>query len=371
MKTFPKSGNNIENIKNILFIAPLYPDRAPSQRFRFEQYLEFFRQNGYDYDFSYLVNPKNDKTFYAKGKVFDKALLQLDFAVKRFQDVISANKYDIVFIQREAFYLGTTIFEYLFSRSKAKLVYDFDDSIWLPNVSDANVKYDWLKNYNKTAKIIAYADLVIAGNEYLKNYALAKNKNVIIIPTTIDTEEYKPIAKKEKKQICIGWSGSITTIQHFKKAIPVLSKIREKYGNQVSFKVIGDASYTNEQLDIKGIAWQKSNEIEELSEFDIGIMPLPDSEWAKGKCGLKGLQYMALEIPTIMSPVGVNSEIISDGENGFLADSDEQWVDRISLLIENKELRNKIGSEGRKTVIEKYSVESQKHRYLEAFNKLT
>lgn len=332
--------------------------------------MSFFEKNGYDYDFSWLVSSKNDKTFYSKGQVFDKALLQFDFTIKRIRDVIRAGKYDIVFIQREAFYLGTTIFEFLISKSKAKLVYDFDDSIWLPNISAANVKYNWLKNYGKTARIISYADLVIAGNTYLKDYALAENENVIIIPTTIDTEEYVPIVKLKKNKICIGWSGSITTIQHFKEAIPVLSKIKEKFGEKVYFKVIGDSSYKNTSLDIQGIAWQKQNEIEELCEFDIGIMPLPDSEWAKGKCGLKGLQYMALEIPTIMSPVGVNSEIINNGKNGYLANSEDEWIEKISLLIENIVLRKTVGAEGRKTVIESFSVLSQQNVYLNAFNNL-
>jgi len=116
--------------------------------------------------------------------------------------------------------------------------------------------------------------------------------------------------------------------------------------------------------------WNCDSEIEDLSEIDIGIMPLPDDEWAKGKCGFKGLQYMAMEIPTVMSAVGVNREIIEEGVNGFLASTEEEWIDKLSLLIESEELRRNIGMEGRKTVIEKYSVDSQKQRYLEYFNEL-
>jgi glycosyltransferase involved in cell wall biosynthesis len=293
------------------------------------------------------------------------------FILIRIKDVLKARNYDIVFIQREAFYLGTTIFEYLLSKTKAKLIFDFDDSIWLSNVSDANQKLNWLKNPGKTSKIIEYSDLVFAGNKYLQNYALAYNKNVLIIPTTIDTYEYKKKSPFSCEDIiCIGWSGSITTIQHFEHAIPFLRIINEKYKKRVKFKVIGDSSYKNEELGITGTKWDKKSEINELSAIDIGIMPLPDDEWAKGKCGLKGLQYMALEIPTIMSPVGVNSEIIIDGENGFLASTNEDWVQKISLLIENPELRQKLGTAGRQTVIEKYSVESQKDNYIRIFNEL-
>ncbi|HWR33725.1 MAG TPA: glycosyltransferase family 4 protein, partial [Chitinophagaceae bacterium] len=167
------------------------------------------------------------------------------------------------------------------------------------------------------------------------------------------------------------WSGSITTIQHFTTAIPVLKKIKDKFGDRVSFKIIGDKNYYCTELGTKGDAWIASTEIEDLSQIDIGIMPLPDDEWAKGKCGLKGLQYMALEIPTLMSPVGVNTEIIQNGINGYLPDSENEWVDTLSNLIENKELRERIGKAGRQTVIDKYSVEAWKQKYLDNFNRLT
>jgi glycosyltransferase involved in cell wall biosynthesis len=191
-----------------------------------------------------------------------------------------------------------------------------------------------------------------------------------MIPTTIDTKEYYPIRKKTRDKICIGWSGSVTTIPHLKTQMEALRQIKKKYSEKVYFKIIGDANFYDDELDVKGLAWKKEKEIEELSEFDIGIMPLPDSEWAKGKCGLKGLQYMSLEIPTIMSPVGVNSEIIIDGENGFLADSTNEWVSKLSLLIESEALRKELGIKGRQTVLNKYSVEANKQLYLKYFNSL-
>lgn len=353
----------------VLFIATHRPDRSPSQRFRFEQYLDFLEENGWQYDFSYLISAKADKVFYKKGHFIQKIFIIINGFFKRLKDVNRASEYDIVFIQREAFITGTTLFERKFSKSKAKVIYDFDDSIWLSNVSDANKKWNWLKNPNKTKDIIALADLVFAGNKYLADYATEVNKNVIIIPTTIDTEEYNPIPNKNDK-ICIGWSGSITTIQHFEYAIPFLTEIKNKYKDKVEIKVIGDNNYTNKALDIKGIAWNKESEIRELSSFDIGIMPLPDDEWSNGKCGLKGLQYMAIAIPTIMSPVGVNTEIISDGKNGYLATTKEEWISKIEALIEDKELRIKLGNKGRETVVNEYSVIAIKNKYLTYFNKL-
>lgn len=355
----------------ILFLTVHRPDRSPSQRFRFEQYLNHLKNNGYEYDFSFLINSDDDKIFYSKGNFVGKTIIVLKSFCKRLIEVLNAGNYDIVFIQRESIMLGTSFFEMIFSKSNAKLVFDFDDSIWLQNVSEGNKSFAWLKNADKTSDIIRYSDLIFAGNKYLYDFAKKYNSNVTIVPTTIDTNEYIKIAQqKNNEKICIGWSGSITTIQHFEYALPFLKKIKEKFGESVYFKVIGDGKYKNIELDINGLAWKKEEEIKELSSFDIGIMPLPDDEWAKGKCGLKGLQYMALEVPTIMSPVGVNNDIISDGENGFLAFTENQWIEKIELLINNASLREKIGKAGRQTVVEKYSIEAWKYKYVDLFNYL-
>jgi glycosyltransferase involved in cell wall biosynthesis len=214
--------------------------------------------------------------------------------------------------------------------------------------------------------------MVFAGNQYLADYAAQFNKNIVIVPTTIDTEIYVPKKKGTSPQtICIGWSGSFSTIQHFAIAIPALKRIKEKFGSKVVFRIIGDANYYCKELETQGMAWIAETELEDLSEIDIGIMPLPDDQWSKGKCGLKGLQYMALGIPTLMSPVGVNTEIIQHGVNGYLPGSEDEWVDILSKLTENEDCRSRIGDAGRQTVIEKYSVEAWKEKYLEYFNRLT
>jgi glycosyltransferase involved in cell wall biosynthesis len=150
-----------------------------------------------------------------------------------------------------------------------------------------------------------------------------------------------------------------------------LKILKAKYGDRIKIKVIGDKSYNNHELNISGIGWSRETEIKELSEIDIGIMPLPNDEWAKGKCGLKGLQYMALNIATVMSPVGVNTDIIQDGVNGFLADVSEEWVEKISRLIEDSNLRKTLADNGRKTVLDKYSVKANALLYLKYFNELT
>jgi glycosyltransferase involved in cell wall biosynthesis len=352
---------------SILFLTVHRPDRSPSQRFRFEQYIPFLKQNGFRCEHFFLLDEKDDKIFYSRGKIMAKLNLVLKSLGKLRGLLGKAGDYDFIFIQRECFMLGTSYFEKKISRSRAKVIYDFDDSIWLLDVSDANKKFAWLKDPDKTSKIISYCDVVVAGNAYLADYAKQFNANVKVIPTTIDTSSYNRSEKIPHQAVCIGWSGSLTTLKHFDFAVPFLKKLKERFGDKITFKVIGDPTYFNAALNIKGTLWKSETEVEDLSAFDIGIMPLPDDKWAKGKCGLKGLQYMALEIPTVMSPVGVNTEIIEDGVNGFLASTENEWIEKLAMLIESKELRSKIGKAGRETVKERFSMEAQKNNYLSLF----
>lgn len=358
-------------MKKILFIAQHRRDRSPSQRFRFEQYFEFLEKNGFHCELAALLSERDDQVFYKPGSYLGKLNIFLRSGARRLRDVIRANQYDIIFVQREAFMVGTIFFERLLRKQAKALVFDFDDSVWIQTVSEANRLLGWLKDANKTSKIISLCDLVIAGNPFLAQYANQFNSHVKIIPTTIDTDEYRQQSKSQKSAITVGWSGSTTTVEHFQTAIPALTRIKKKFGDRVDIRLIGDGQYRNESLKIVGLPWRKQTEIQDLSEFDIGIMPLPDTDWARGKCGLKGLQYMALEIPTIMSPVGVNREIIKDGVDGFLATTEDEWVDRISRLIESPTLRDQIGKAGRKVVEERFSVTAMRNHYLQTFNDLT
>lgn len=347
-----------------MIIAAHRPNRSPSQRFRFEQYLHFLSQNGVDAHLSYLISARDDEALYSPGKFGHKFRILFKSYLKRWKDVLTCGRYDVVLIQREAIMTRTVLFERLLSWRRP-VIYDFDDAIWKMDVSEANRKLSWMKNPSKTGRIIQLSKVVMAGNHYLRQYALQFSQQVVVVPTTVDTDIFRPLPKKNDGRITIGWSGSKTTIKHFEMAVPVLEKIRQEYGDRVNIKVIGEPNYTNTSLGVTSIAWDSRTEVEELNSIDIGIMPLPDDEWAKGKCGLKGLTYMALEIPTVMSAVGVNTEIIQHGENGFLFSNDETFYALLKQLIADEDLRKRLGKNGRHTVVEKYSVLSQRGKYLE------
>jgi glycosyltransferase involved in cell wall biosynthesis len=357
--------------RDVLVVSVHPPGRLPSLRFRFEQYVPFLHEHGFRTTFSPVMRPGEYDAFYREGRYARKAIMTGRGMLRRLADLRRASNYDLVVVQREAIQLGTALIERGFSRSPARLVFDFDDAIWVRDVSEANRRLAWLKRPGKTSKIIAMSDMVFAGNEYLRDYAYEFNPNVKLVPTTIDTAYHVRRARRgEPSRVCVGWTGSTTTIRHFGLVVPVLRRLRARFGERVQFKVIGDGRYENDELGVRGCDWNPHTEIEDLSEIDIGLMPLPDDEWSKGKCGLKALQFMALETPTVMSPVGVNTKIVEDGRNGFLANSECEWFEKLSRLVESAELRERLGKAARGTVIREYSVESQKWRYLDYLREL-
>lgn len=348
------------------------PNRAPNQRFRFEQYIDYLSAHGVEVDESWLLSAQDDKTFYGSGHLREKAIIGAKTLAKRLYEVRPglSRRYRGVFVCREAFFAGPAFIERIVKQSGARMIYDFDDSIWVPHISETNKRFAFLKDTGKIADAIRMADLVIAGNRYLADYAEQYNGNVTIVPTTIDTDEYVHGHKvKTTGPVCIGWSGSVTTIQHFEFAVSALRRIKKKYGDRVTFKVVGDGKFRHAELGIVGLPWKHDTEIADLSSMDIGIMPLPNDEWAKGKCGLKGLQYMAVGVPTVMSPVGVNTEIIQDGVDGYLADDEDEWVEKLSRLIEDADLRKRLGAAARATVESRYSVRAWRERYVDLFRR--
>jgi glycosyltransferase involved in cell wall biosynthesis len=163
----------------------------------------------------------------------------------------------------------------------------------------------------------------------------------------------------------IGWSGSFSTVQHLDTIREALQELAKKH--RFKLRVIGTPEYVLDGVETEAIEWRSETEVDDLRAIDIGIMPLPDDQWSKGKCGLKALQYMALAKPTICSPVGVNTDIIQDSENGMIADGQAEWIEKIKRLMHSAELRRKLGRAGRETVEREYSAKAVAPKVLEVF----
>lgn len=353
---------------SVLILCAHRPGRSPSQRYRFEQYLPYLEQHGFTFTFSYLLSETDDKLFYAHGHFPRKVGILAKSVFIRLKDCFRLKRYDVVFVQREALFLGTSVVEHAASVFAKYFIFDFDDSIWLADTSPGNKKWEWIKRPQKFFNNVSAAHCVLAGNAYLAERAKSYNTNVHILPTTINTDFHKPMpGLKQADCVTIGWSGSISTVKHFELLLPVLTKLKARYGKRIKYKVIGEPNFRHGELEVEAVAWAEETEVQQLNTLDIGIMPLPDDAWANGKCGLKGLAYMACGVATIMSEVGVNKQIIRHGYNGFLAENDYEWFNLLCELVENAELRETFAANGRETVEQQYSVSAWKEKYLEVF----
>jgi len=223
---------------------------------------------------------------------------------------------------------------------------------------------------SKVASICRWSYKISCGNRYLQEYASQFNRYTILNPTTIDCEQlHHPETNRTHKNtdtIVIGWTGSHSTLKYLNVLEQVLQKLEQEC-KQVAFVVIADQPPALKLERMTFIPWKAETEIKDLSSIDIGIMPLPDDEWTKGKCGFKALQYMALEIPAVISNVGVNAEIISHDIDGFLCNTDEDWLNTLRKLIHHQDLRITIGKKGREKVVANYSVASNASNFLSLF----
>lgn len=355
-------------MEKIIFLVPYPRSAAPSQRFRFEQYLPEL-QKEYIIEVHSFIDEEMWEKLYAPGLFFFKAKKMLQSFWKRLVLLPRLNKADHIFIHREATQIGPPIIEWILAKVlRKKYIYDFDDAIWIPNFSETNARFQRLKAYWKVPYIIRWADQVTAGNRFLASYASKFNKNVIILPTTIDTQNHHNILSiPDQKPLRIGWTGTHTTMQYLDDLLPVLKKLNEKH--DYLFRLISNQKPDWDLPNLEFVKWEKETEIQDLSQIQIGVMPLKEDRWAVAKCGFKGLQYMACAIPTVLSPIGVNLSIVKDGENGFFAKTEEDWYRILDELLSDEAKRTQIAHNGRKRIIEAYSVLSQLSKYKQLFQK--
>jgi glycosyltransferase involved in cell wall biosynthesis len=353
--------------KEILFIAQYPENISPGQRFRFELYKDILKQNGYHVTTRSFLDKSGYDIIHKQGFFFPKAWAVFKGYLNRIQLLFGISRYDFIFLQREAAPLGPPLFEWLYIKVfKRKVIYDFDDAIWMPHISENNSLFLTLKNVNKVKKICKWAYKVCCGNEYLCNYARKYSNKVIYNPTCVDTERrHNILANHEGERITIGWTGSFSTLKYLDMLEPVLSRLQQQYDFDI--KIICNQEPCLKLKNVRYVQWTPENEVMELAGCQIGLMPLTSDEWSEGKCGFKLIQYLSLEIPAVSSTVGVNKLIIENGVNGFLCSTDDDWYNAIEKMINDRELRKRMGKEGRKKIINEYSLQSNLDNFLSIF----
>lgn len=354
--------------KEILFVAQYPENVSPGQRFRFELYKDFLKENGFNITMHSFLEENGYNIIHRQGMFFIKSWEVIKGYLRRVRLLFSLSKYDYIFLQREAAPLGPPIFEWFYAKVfKKKVIYDFDDAIWMEHISDHNSMAKRFKGVAKVKNICKWSYKVSCGNEYLCNYARKYSKHVVYNPTCVDTENrHNILACHDVSRVTIGWTGSFSTLKYLETITHILQKLQEKYDFDVKIICNQKPNFTLKNLHY--VEWSEENEVRELATCHIGLMPLTNDEWSEGKCGFKLVQYLALGIPAVSSPVGVNKKIVDNGINGLLCETDDDWYKAIEILINDKALRSKMGIDGRKKITRAYSLLSNKENFLQLFS---
>ena len=345
----------------VLALSPI-PEEGAGCRFRVAQFIPYLRSVGIDVTLRSLFDVAFFRLVYKHGHYVRKASAFTALSLRYLTSLRDASTFDAILIYREIFPIGPAIVERLLgARERPPIVFDFDDAIFLPSVSDANRSILPLKSPGKVATIIRHSDRVIAGNAYLASYARQFTDAVTVIPTVVDTTRFVPRLGAFSgngaagRPAVVGWIGSPTTASYIRGLAPVLQRAGERH------RFVLRVSGAGEPLDVPGVAteqppWALDREVELFNTCDIGVYPLADDEWSRGKCGFKAIEFMACGVPVVASAVGVNREIIQDGVNGFLASTGQEWEEKIGKLLADADLRRRMGEAGRRTIEQRYSL---------------
>ncbi len=339
------------------------PVSSPDTRYRIFQYIDFFSKKNIEVTHLCLYNEYFFKIHNEEAKTLIKFFSFIYYYIKRFLQIISlAPRFDAVWIGRELSPIGPAILEKILFKLNKNVILDIDDALFIPDETTDSFIHHKLRDFNKYKKISKRFSAIICGSGYLYNYFSKLNPNVYLIPTAVNTSIYTSVTRTPSETVRIGWIGTPRNIMHFDIIRDTLHQLDVNYNFQMI--IVG----LNHKLDwnlnnITYIEWNLHKELEYFQLFDIGIMPLIETEFAKGKCAFKAIQYMACAIPVVASPIGENTHLIKDGVNGFLASSTQDWYKKLEKLIVEPSFRKKIGGKGQDTVIEKYSLEKIWSKY--------
>jgi len=279
--------------------------------------------------------------------------------LSRLSVLAGASRYDLVFIQKEMLPHFIDLPEWFLWRTGVRYVVDLDDAIHLM-YPDGLLK-------GKIPRVLSRAHLVLAGNRYLEDYARRYNENVVFFPTVVDTDKMHPGHPRdsaESRSVVAGWMGTPETVKYLNEIVPALEAAVERV--PLSLLVVGAPAPATRALNVSTRPWSEAAEASDLRAMDIGLMPLADDEWSKGKCALKLLQYMSAGVASVTSPAASAPEFVRDGENAWIARDVNEWRDRIDRLARSASLRAEMGARARVTVEEGYSLRVWGPRFVDA-----
>jgi len=346
----------------VLFFV-VYPKTNASARYRVYKYLDYLQQKDIEYT---VCPPMSDSLFrylYQTRNPFKKMLFYITTYLVRLAQLPKVLTHDVIFIHQGLCYLGPPFLEYAIAKLNKNIIFDTDDANFAKPIFATGIgaRFHDRRRIEKLSKLARH---VIVSVDFIKQYVAQFNPDVTVMPTSIDLERYT--LKDDTSQndcVVIGWMGNASGLIYLKSLTPVMQRLAKTYN--IVVKII-----SSETVEIPGVTtifcrWSLQNEISDIQSLDIGIMPLANTEFERGKAGFKLIQYMGVGLPVVCSPVGINAMLVKDGVNGFLGRSEEEWYEKLASLIENAKLRKIMGKEGRKSIEGRFTIEANAPRFVE------
>lgn len=343
----------------IVCLTAYQPTLGAGPRYRVWQYTSLLAHHGITLQFVPFASPQLHAILYQPHHMLSKVRAILQSLVRWLPKLNTTA--DAIIVQREATLIGPPIIETWLSR-RYPVIFDFDDAIFLPRSKAHHGRVaQWARPGNKTDTLLRLSSAVLAGNRYLATYARHHATNVHVLPTTVNCDQFQPITQTRHALPTLGWIGSHSTTPYLAAIVPALQQVAQS--RRFRLLVVG----ADQPISIDGIEcinrrWRLEDEIADFQSLDIGLYPVADDEWALGKCGLKAIQYGAVGIPSVCSPIGVNAEVIQDGRTGLYARTHAEWVQAICRLLDDATLRQQMGQAARQQVIEHYNMDTHGER---------
>lgn len=343
-----------------------YPVEAAATRYRLAQFVAPLAERGIDLSIRPFLDSKQFADLYRK-QAWPRTVAGLaKSALLRLFDVPAARKVDVVLLQREAMMFGPPLIEWLITRLlKRPIVLDLDDATYVryisPTYGGIGSKLKW---FSKTDDLIEWATLVVCGNGAIADYVASKGATTRTIPTVVDTNVFRPAGeKREQRRLVMGWIGTHSTFPYLESIFPVLQKLAQQYSFCLKIVGAGKADVNLPGVEIENLPWQLDREVADFQSIDIGLYPIDarlySGKWAQGKSGFKAIQYMAVGIPYVATPIGAAAEIGVVGETHYFANTDEEWHVTLERLLTDDEHRSEMGKSGRRHAIEHYGLPAQ------------
>ena len=342
-----------------------YPVEAAATRYRLEQFVAPLAQRGIDLKIRPFIDGKLFARLYRRDALPHTALGLLKAALLRLSDVWRARSYDVILVQREAMIFGPPLIEWCCARVLQRpLVLDLDDATYVSYTSPTYGRFSRaLKWFSKTDDLIRWARVVTCGNRAIAEYVSSKGATARVVPTVVDTEIFQPAAARTADVPVLGWIGTHSTFPYLQSIFPVLSDIASKYSFRLKVVGAGVPEVVVPGVEVENLSWSLEREVSDFQSIDIGLYPIDQSlysgQWAAGKSGFKAVQYMAVGVPYVATPVGGSAEIGEVNTTHFFADSEAEWQATLTTLISDPALRRRMGAAARKHAIENYGLPAQ------------